>query len=139
MGDVFKEIEVAADVNELDKVISFLEENLEDAGASMKAITQINVSAEEIFVNIASYAYSEDGGKAKISLKIEEDPKNAVIKFTDSGVFFDPLSHTDPDASRAGDVDAVGGFGILMVKKAMDEVSYEYKDGQNVLTIKKLI
>ena len=56
MGDVFKEIEVAADVNELDKVISFLEENLEDAGASMKAITQINVSAEEIFVKIASYA-----------------------------------------------------------------------------------
>ncbi|MBR6396135.1 MAG: ATP-binding protein [Lachnospiraceae bacterium] len=137
MGNVSKEIEVAAKVDKLDEVIGFLEENLESAGASIKTITQINVSAEEMFVNIASYAYEGKEGTARVVLKIEEEPRAAVISFIDSGTPFDPLSHTDPGSDRAFDEEAVGGFGILMVKKAMDEVAYEYKDGKNIFTMKK--
>jgi anti-sigma regulatory factor (Ser/Thr protein kinase) len=132
-----KEIEVNADVDNLSTVTDFLEENLEEAGASMKAVTQINISAEEMFVNIASYAYEGKEGKAQVVLKIEDDPLAAVITFIDSGVPFDPLAKEDPDKMRAFDEDAIGGFGILMVKKAMDEVAYEYKDGKNIFTMKK--
>ena len=137
MCTVFKEIEVKADVGNLTEVLDFLEENLMEAGASMKIITSINVSAEEMFVNIASYAYDGDEGTAKVALCIEGEPAVAAITFTDSGKPFDPLSHEDPDAARAFDEEAIGGFGILMVKKAMDEVAYEYKDGKNIFTMKK--
>ncbi len=137
MGNVTKEIELKADVDELSNVLDFLEENLEEAGASMKIITSVNISAEEMFVNIASYAYEGKEGTAKVRLEIEGDPPVATITFTDTGKPFDPLSHEDPDATRAFDEDAIGGFGILMVKKAMDEVAYEYKDGKNIFTMKK--
>ncbi len=139
MGGFVKEIEVEALVDNLSEVTDFLEENLEEAGASMKVITQVNVSAEEIFVNIASYAYEEAGGSARIRLEIGGDPPAASITFFDSGVPFDPLAHEDPDKDRAGEEDAIGGFGRFMVKKAMDEVGYEYKDGMNIFTMKKVL
>ena len=130
-----RQLKVKADTAELDKVMSFTDGILEELGCSPKAQMQIDVAVEEIFVNIASYAYPEGGGEAVIS--VEGDPAGVVITFEDEGVQYDPLKNEDPDITLSAEERPVGGLGIFMVKKTMDDVSYEYKDGRNRLTIRK--
>ena len=128
---------IEAAVENLDAVQSFVDERLEEAGCSMKAQMQIDVAVEEIFVNIASYAYAPGTGDAVVCVELPEDGRAVTISFTDRGKAYDPLSRDDPDISLPAEQRDVGGLGILMTKKLMDEVSYEYKDGQNILTMKK--
>ena len=66
-----------------------------------------------------------------------EDPKTVYVTFIDSGMPFDPLKKEDPDVTLPAEEREIGGLGIYMTKQAMDEVSYEYKDGQNILTLVK--
>ena len=136
MANVF-ELNISAEVENLPKVLSFLEGHLENAGCSMKAQMQITVAAEEIFVNIASYAYAPGTGEAAVRLEISDEPKTAAITFLDSGKPFDPLAKEDPDVTLSAEEREIGGLGIYMTKKTMDEVLYEYKDGKNVLTLIK--
>ena len=138
MPEVF-DLKIPAEVEKLPEVLSFLEAHLEAADCSMKAQMQITVAAEEIFVNIASYAYAPGTGTATVRLEISGDPKAAVITFLDSGAPFDPLATEDPDVTLSAEERDIGGLGIYMTKKTMDEVRYEYKDGQNVLTLIKQI
>ena len=98
---------------------------------------QIDVAVEEIFVNIASYAYTPGKGNAAVKVEILKDPLTAVITFIDSGVRYDPLSKEDPDITLGTEQRQIGGLGVFMTKKLMDEVSYEYRDGKNILTLKK--
>lgn len=98
---------------------------------------QIDVAVEELFVNIAQYAYAPGIGVATIRLEIQEDPFVVVITFIDNGIPYNPLAKEDPDITLSAEERPIGGLGIYMVKKSMDEVSYEYKDGQNILRIKK--
>ena len=100
---------------------------------------QINVSVEEIFVNIAHYAYSDKIGEAVIEVEIDDEPKTITITFIDSGVKYDPLAKPDPDVTLSAKDRKIGGLGIFMTKKFMDELSYEYRDGQNVFSMKKKI
>ncbi len=139
MSNVMKEIEVDAVDAKLDEVIEFLEQNLEATDCPPKTQMQICVSAEEIFVNIAHYAYGAETGKAKIRLELSGEPITVTITFIDSGVPFDPLAREDPDVTLAADERKIGGLGIYMTKKAMDDVTYEYKDGKNILQMKKII
>ena len=104
----------------------------------MKAQMQLCVAAEEIFVNIASYAYAPGTGKATVRVAIEEEPRRAIVTFLDSGTPFDPLAREDPDVTLSAEERQIGGLGIFMTKKTMDDVSYVYRDGQNVLTLKKI-
>ena len=126
---------VAAKIENLDQVLAFLEKHLEAADCSMKAQTQICVAAEELFVNIAHYAYKPDTGEAVISIAMENG--YAVIEFRDKGIPFDPLAKADPDVTLSAEKRQIGGLGIYMVKKSMDEVRYRRENGENILTILK--
>ena len=138
MTDVF-ELTIPAEVEKLPKVLAFLEQHLEAAGCSMKAQMQLAIAAEEIFVNIAHYAYAPETGMATVRLEVSGEPKTAAVTFIDQGVPFDPLAKPDPDVTLAAEDRQIGGLGIYMTKKAMDDVRYEYRDGQNVLTLVKTI
>ena len=126
---------VEAKRENLERVSAFVDRKLEEAGCSVKAQMQIQVAAEEIFINIASYAYAPGTGSAVITA--ESDGENAEITFRDRGVPFDPLAREDPDVTLSAEERGIGGLGIYMVKKTMDGVSYRYENGENVLTIRK--
>ncbi|MBQ7186217.1 MAG: ATP-binding protein [Ruminococcus sp.] len=134
-----KEFETTALKDNLPEVLTFVEEQLTALGCSKKIIMQIDIAVEEIFVNIASYAYDPQIGPAVIRTEITEEPLSVIISFVDSGRPYDPLARPDPDVHLPASERRIGGLGIFMVKKSMDDVSYEYKDGQNILTIKKQI
>lgn len=132
------EMKIKAEVDNLDEVLAFVDERLEEAGCPMKVQTQIDIAVEEIFVNIASYAYAPETGNADIGVEITgDDPAVVTIRFADSGMPYDPLAKEDPDITLPAEERPIGGLGIYMVKKSMDEVFYEYKDGFNIFTIKK--
>ena len=126
-----------ASIDALNDVLSFVEEELEKADCSMKASMQITVAVEELFVNIAHYAYPGESGSMKLG--IEVDNGTATLQFVDYGVPFDPMQKDDPDVTLDVESRDVGGLGIFMVKKTMDHVQYERKGNQNVLTITKEI
>ena len=98
---------------------------------------QIDVAVEEIFVNIASYAYGPETGQAEIRFRSEAETGTAEITFIDRGAPFDPLAKPDPDVTLPAEERQIGGLGIFMVKKSMDDVRYEYREAQNILTIRK--
>ena len=132
-----KELTIAATVENIDAVTDFVNEQLEAFDCPMKAQMQIDIAIDELFGNIAHYAYNPDIGEATVKVEVIEDPMSVVITFIDNGVPYDPLKKADPDTSLSAEEREIGGLGIFMVKKTMDEVSYEYKDGQNILKIKK--
>ena len=133
------ELTTEATLDHLSLVTAFLEEHLEQARCPLKEQMLLSVAAEEIFVNIANYAYAPGTGTATVRLTLDDDPATANITFIDGGVPFDPLGKEDPDVTLSAEDRQIGGLGIYMTKKTMDEVRYEYRDGENRLTlIKKL-
>ena len=98
---------------------------------------QVEIAVEEIFVNVAHYAYAPNTGSVTVGVKISDDPRFATITFKDGGKPYNPLAKPDPDVTLPADEREIGGLGIFMTKKVMDELSYEYTDGKNVLTLKK--
>lgn len=132
-----KELELEALTDNLPQVISFVDEQLEAADCPMKIQMQIDIAVEEIFVNIAHYAYNPDVGTAKVRVEVLGVPPAVDITFIDNGIPFDPLAKADPDVTLSAEERQIGGLGIFMVKKSMDDVKYEYLDGHNILTLKK--
>ena len=128
---------VTAIVENLDEVISFVLRRLEKYGCEKKTLMQIRLAVEEIFVNISSYAYDPSVGPAEVCCEVLENPLRVIIQFLDGGKPFDPLAREDADTSEDALMERDGGLGILLVKETMDDVSYEYKNGKNVLTILK--
>ena len=132
-----KELTIEADVNNLEKVLAFVDEQLEVHDCSPKIQMQIDVAVEELFVNIAHYAYNPEIGAATVRVEIQPEPLAVLITFIDNGVPYDPLAKEDPDITLSAEERQIGGLGIYMVKKSMDDITYEYKDGKNILSIKK--
>ncbi len=132
-----KELSIDAKVENLGIVLEFTDRELETLDCSVKVQTQIDIAVEEIFVNIASYAYGEDGGKADITIDHEEGSQFVSITFTDQGIPYDPLKKEDPDVTLSAEEREIGGLGIYMVKKSMDDVIYRYENGSNILTLVK--
>ena len=126
-------------LDQLDDVLAFVDEQLDLIDCPMKSRMQVQIAVEEIFVNIASYAYQPGTGKADILVETVKDPRSVTITFKDRGVPYDPLAKEDPDISLSAEDRPIGDLGIFMTKKSMDEMKYEYRDGQNVLTIRKLL
>lgn len=133
------ELRIKAIKENLDEVLMFIDGELEKLDCSMKVQMQIDLSVEEIFINIASYAYFPDTGMAFISFESENGGSTVLISFTDTGVPYNPLEKEDPDITLTSEERQVGGLGIFLVKKNMDEVYYKYENGNNVLTMKKNI
>ena len=131
------ELVVDAQTEKLDEVLDFIDQHLDEWDCPMKTQTQINIAVEEIFVNIAHYAYEAHDGKARVT--IARKGSNAEITFTDSGVPYNPLEKEDPDVTLSAEERQIGGLGIYIVKKSMDSVSYEHRDNNNVLTISNRI
>lgn len=134
-----KELTVDAAVENIEVVTDFVNEELEKLDCPVKARRQIDVAIDELFGNIARYAYSPDVGKATVRFSVEEDPLEVTITFIDNGVPFNPLEKSNPDTHLSAEERPIGGLGIFLVKKSMDLVEYEYKNGQNILKIKKNI
>ena len=126
-----------ASLDQLEAVLAFVDGELEAMDCPMKTQMQIQIAVEEIFVNIASYAYQPQTGTATIRVEPGSAPQSVAITFIDRGVPYDPLAKPDPDVTLSAEERRIGGLGIFMVKKSMDDMTYEYRDGQNILTIQK--
>ena len=133
-----KEITLEARTENIDALTDFINAELEALDCPMKTQIQIDVAIDEIFANIASYAYAPGVGEATVRFEAQADPPAAVITFIDGGIPYDPLQNADPDVSLSADEREVGGLGIFLVRKTMDDMRYEYRDGKNILHITKL-
>ena len=138
-GKSMKELTIEASLNNLDQVLLFVDTQLEMVDCPMKTQMKIDVAVEEIFVNIASYAYVPATGQAVVRVDFEQNPDTAVITFIDRGIPYDPLEKADPDVTLSIQERQIGGLGIFMVKKSMDDMTYQYLDGQNILTLRKVL
>lgn len=134
-----KELNISATVENIAAVTAFIDEQLEELDCPMKTQLQVDVAIDELFGNIAHYAYNPKVGAATVRVEVTENPLSVVITFIDNGVPYDPLAKADPDITLSAEERQIGGLGIYMVKKSMDDISYEYKNGQNILRIKKHI
>lgn len=134
-----KELDIEAVIENLDEVLGFVDEHLEEIGCPLKVQMQVDVAVEEIFVNISRYAYAPEKGNTTVRVGVEEDPLKVVITFIDQGVPYDPLAKEDPDVTLPAEKREIGGLGIFMVKSTMDDMEYEYVNGSNILTLKKHI
>lgn len=132
-----KEITVSALIQNIQTVSEFVDEQLDALNCPMKARMQLNIAIDELFGNIAHYAYQPGTGPATVRVEVLEDPLSVILTFIDQGIPFNPLQTVDPDTSLSADERDIGGLGIYMVKKSMDEITYEYKNGQNILRIRK--
>lgn len=137
--DKTKRLTLEAKIDNLDKVLSFIDGILETNGCPVKIQMQMDIAVEEIFVNIAHYAYAPNSGTATISASFDEKKRVVSFSFIDGGVQFNPLERKDPDITMKLEDRKIGGLGIFMVKQSMDNVRYEYRDGLNILTIEKRI
>lgn len=134
-----KELNIQATVENISTVTDFVNEQLEAVNCPMKAQIQIDIAIDELFGNIAHYAYNPDVGPATVRVEVKESPLSVIITFIDNGVPYDPLSTKDPNITLSAEEREIGGLGIYMVKKTMDDITYEYKNGQNILRVKKNI
>ncbi len=132
-----RELTLEAKIENVPTVLELVDEELEAYGCPMKEKLHIDIAVDEMFSNIALYAYRPGEGLATVRMEITEDPSAAVITFFDQGVPYDPLKKPDPDVTLSAEERQIGGLGIYMVKKSMDSMTYEYKDGQNILRIEK--
>ena len=134
-----KELNITATVENIETVTDFVNEQLEALDCPMKAQMQIDIAIDELFGNIAHYAYNPEVGDATVRVEVTEEPLAVVITFIDKGVPYDPLAKADPNITLSAEEREIGGLGIFMVKKTMDDITYEYKNGQNILKIKKYL
>jgi anti-sigma regulatory factor (Ser/Thr protein kinase) len=107
------------------------------SGCSMKDQMLVDLSVEELFINVASYAYAPGTGDAVIRVMTKENPRRISITISDRGMPYNPLEKEDPDVTLSAEERKIGGLGVFMVKKSVDDIHYEYKYGQNIVTIEK--
>ena len=123
----------------LPDILGFVEETLDGYGCPMKIQMAVCVAIEEVFVNIAHYAYGNGAGDMNLGIGFDEEARAITFRMTDKGVPFDPLKKPDPDITRSAEEREIGGLGIFITKKTMDSVTYAYENGENILTMMKTI
>lgn len=130
-------LDIEADLENLPVVTDFVEQRVRKLNSSQKEVSQTLIVTEELFVNIASYAYGQDTGMATLIVEISRDDNSIEITFIDSGVRYNPLDKDDPDITLEARERQKGGLGIFFVKKKVDSMTYRYEERKNILTIKK--
>lgn len=128
---------MAATMDNLEQATGFLDAALEKLEVSPKTQLQLELALEEAYVNVVHYAYLDEDGEITLELETEPDQRLFVLRLRDRGIAFNPLKEEEPDVSLTAGERQIGGLGIFLVRKNVDEVSYEYRDGQNVLTMRK--
>ncbi len=131
------ELTIEAVVENIATVTEFVNGQLEAYNCPPKAKMQIDIAIDELFGNIAQFAYDPEIGPATVRVEVEEDPLTVLVTFIDHGRPYDPLSGKDPDVMCPTEERDLSGLGVFLVKKTMDEISYEYRNGQNILRICK--
>ena len=126
-----------AKLEALSDVLGFVDLTLEGYGCPMKTQTAVCVAIEEVFVNVARYAYGEGEGDVTLGIGFEEGSRTVTFRMADKGVQFDPLQKPDPDITLSAKERQIGGLGIFITKKTMDSIAYAYEKGENILTMKK--
>lgn len=132
-----KEMTLEATVANIPVVTEFVNKELEALKCPVRAQMQIDIAIDELFGNIAQYAYDPLTGPATVRVEVDDEPMAVIITFIDHGKPYDPLAGKDPDITLNAEDRKVGGLGVFLVKKTMDEITYEYKNGQNILRIRK--
>lgn len=133
-----KSLKTMALLENLDQVQKFVEEALIKAGCPEKVRVQVAMAVEEIYVNIADYAYDPEIGDVEVQCNLNDDPLQIIIEFQDHGIPFDPLAQPEADISASAEERSIGGLGIFMTRQLMDQVDYRYERGKNILTLKKI-
>ena len=128
-----------AKVDALSDVLGFVDQTLEGYECPMKIQMAVCVAIEEVFVNVAHYAYGEGEGDMTLGIGFDEESRQITFRMTDKGTPFDPLQKPDPDITLSAEDREIGGLGIFITKKTMDTVTYAYEGGENVLTMVKKI
>ena len=128
-----------AKIDALSDVLGFVEQALEDYGCPMKVQISVSLAIEEVFVNVANYAYSGGEGDMTLGIEFDEETRAVTFRMTDRGVPFDPLQNPDPDITLSAEEREIGGLGIFITKKTMNEITYAYENGENILTMVKKI
>ena len=128
-----------AKLEALSDVLGFVDERLERYECPMKIQTAICVAIEEVFVNVAHYAYGAGEGDVALGIRFDAETRELIFRMTDKGAPFDPLKKPDPDITLSAEDREIGGLGIFITKKTMDTITYAYENGENVLTMTKKI
>lgn len=131
------EMTVEATPENIQVITAFVDEQLEQYDCPMKAQAQIDIAIDELFGNIVRYAYHPEVGSATVQVEVTKEPLAVVITFIDQGKPYDPLAKEDPNVTLSAEEREIGGLGIYIVKKSMTDITYEYKDGRNILKIRK--
>ena len=132
-----KEITVDATIENMNTVTAFVDDFLDQIACPMKSRIQINIVIDEIFGNICHYAYKDSVGSVTVRVESGNTPKAVFLTFTDNGIPYNPLETEDPDITLSSEERKIGGLGIYLVKKNMDEMKYEYVNQQNRLWMEK--
>ena len=136
-----KELKLDARQENVRILTEMVDTELEKLDCPIRTQMQIELAIDEVFTNIVSYAYVSEGGEKTATVQFDYDPGTGCIKlvFVDNGIPYDPMKKEDPDVNLPAEQREIGGLGIFLVKKTMDEMHYEYRDGQNRLTLLKKI
>ena len=133
------ELTMPATIDNIAPVTDFVNHRLAALDCPSQVRIQLDVAIDEIFGNIARYAYTPEVGTATVRMEVEEDPLAVVLTFMDRGKPYDPLAAPPPDVTLSAKERRIGGLGVFIVKKKMDSMHYEYRDGMNVLTVRKVL
>ena len=128
-----------AQTDALSDILGFVDRMLEKYECPMKIQTAVCVAIEELFVNVARYAYKDKEGTVGLGIGFDKESRTINFRMTDSGIQFNPLTKPDPDITLAAEDREIGGLGIFITKKTMDTLEYTYENGENILTMTKKI
>jgi anti-sigma regulatory factor (Ser/Thr protein kinase) len=132
-----RELQIDAVGDNAALAIDFVTSCMESLSHQERSEVEMSIAVDEIFSNVAYYAYGENVGVVTIAVDINEDERAVSVAFIDEGLAYDPLGATDPDILLSDDERTVGGYGIFLVKKIMDEVTYRRAGNKNILTVTK--
>ena len=134
-----KTITKEAKTESIAEITDFVDGELLARDCPIRQLTQIRVAIDELVSNVVHYAYPSGTGLITVGFSFEEDTRTAVLTFEDDGIPYDPLKTAEPDISLPAEKRRIGGLGIFIVRRTMDDVSYVREDGRNILTIRKKI
>ena len=138
-GELMTNRTFSAKLEALSDILGFVDEMLEKYECPMKIQTAVCVAIEEIFVNVARYAYENGSGEVELAIDFDEQSRAITFRMADSGIPFNPLNKLDPDITLPAEEREIGGLGIFITKKTMDSIEYAYENGKNILTMIKKI